>query len=134
MPRVRLLVADDDPVIIDQLVQMLGDGFDVVGRAVNGEEAIESAMRLAPDILVLDISMPVMSGLRAAERLRQQACDVPIVFLTVHDDEDFARAARAAGGLGYVLKSHMNSDLVPAIRSVLAGQPFVSAPLSVHGI
>lgn len=130
MPRTRLIVADDDPLIIDRLVLMLGDDFDVVARAGNGAEVVDSTLRLAPDLLVLDISMPVMNGLRAAEQLREQACKVPIVFLTVHDDRDFADAARAAGGLGYVLKSHMGSDLIVAIRSALAGQPFASAPVS----
>jgi DNA-binding NarL/FixJ family response regulator len=79
---------------------------------------------------VLDISMPVMSGLRVAELLRDKGCRFPVVFLTVHEDEEYVRAAQEVGALGYVLKSHMASDLVPAIRAALDGISFLSRPLT----
>ncbi len=103
MSKPRLLIADDNPLVLEQVVATLNGRFEVVARAVNGQEAVLAALEHSPDVLVLDISMPVMTGLRAAEYLRAHACRIPIVFLTVHDDEEFLRAARAAGGLGYVL-------------------------------
>lgn len=127
--RARLVIADDNRRVIDQVAAMLAAEFEVVASAGTGGEAVDAAIRCAPDALVLDISMPVMSGLRAARLLRDQGCPIPIVFLTVHEDEEFVRAALDAGGLGYVLKSHIASDLVPAIRAALDGRSFVSAML-----
>jgi DNA-binding NarL/FixJ family response regulator len=124
--RARLIVADDNPRVFEQLVLMLGREFDLVAHASTGREAMDAAIRFVPDALVLDISMPVLNGLRVAEQLRQRGCQIPVVFLTVHEDEEYVRAAREAGGLGYVLKSHMASDLVPAIKAALDGIPFVS--------
>ncbi len=129
MSKPRLLIADDNPLVLEQVAATLAAQFDVVVRAVNGQEAVCGALAQSPDLLVLDISMPVMTGLRAAEQLRAQGCRIPIVFLTVHEDEEFLRAARAAGGLGYVLKSRMSSDLTSAIEAALKGLPFVSEPL-----
>lgn len=122
----RLIVADDNRRVFEQLVLILGREFNLVAYAANGREAVDAAKRHLPDLLVLDISMPVLSGLRVAQLLRQEGCDVPVVFLTVHEDEEYVRAAQEAGGLGYVLKSHMASDLVPAIRAALHGESFVS--------
>jgi len=124
--RTRLVVADDNRRVFDQLVTTLGAEFEVVAYAGTGGEAVDAAIRHSPDVLVLDISMPIMSGLRAARLLRERGRLMPIVFLTVHEDEEYVRAAMEAGGLGYVLKSHLASDLVPAIREALAGRTFVS--------
>ncbi|MBP1636291.1 MAG: degU 1 [Acidobacteria bacterium] len=128
-PRARLLVADDNARLFDQLVLVLHGEFDVLARAATGLEAVDAAILHTPDVIVLDISMPVMSGLRAAQQLRARGCRSPVVFLTVHEDEEYLRAAQEAGGLGYVLKSRMASDLVPALRAALQGLPFVSQPL-----
>jgi len=128
--RARLVVADDNPRVIEQLAAMLDGEFELVACAGTGAEAVDAAIRHVPDALVLDISMPVMSGLRAARLLKDRGRPFPIVFLTVHEDEEFLRAAQEAGGLGYVLKSHLASDLVPAIRAALDGHRFVSQPLA----
>ena len=128
--RARLVVADDNPRVFEQLVIMLGHEFEIVAHASTGRDALDAVVRCAPDVVILDISMPLMSGLRVAEQLRKQGHEFPVVFLTVHEDVEYVRAARDAGGLGYVLKSHMASDLVPAIRAALDGTPFVSDPLS----
>jgi DNA-binding NarL/FixJ family response regulator len=127
----RLLVADDNPLVFEQLVAIVDDEFDVIGHAVTGLEAIEDAIRFSPDVVVLDISMPVMTGLCAARQLREKGVRMPIVFLTVHEDQEYVNAALDAGGLGYVLKSRIASDLVRAIKAALDGRRFVSAPLSV---
>ncbi|MGE5359281.1 MAG: response regulator transcription factor [Bacteroidales bacterium] len=128
--RARLLLADDNPRMFEQLLMMLGRDFDIVARASTGREAVSAALEYSPDALILDISMPIMSGLRAAEQLRDKGCHFPVVFLTVHEDEEYVRAAQEAGALGYVLKSQMASDLVPAIRAALEGQQFVSRSLA----
>ncbi len=126
MKKARLFVADDNPRVFEQLVLILGEEFDVVGHAVNGRDAVDAAARCIPDVLVLDISMPVMCGLRAAEQLRDRGYRFPVVFLTVHEDEEYVQAAQEAGGLGYVLKSRMATDLAPAIRAALKGRSFIS--------
>ncbi len=130
MGRARLLVADDNPRVCEQVAILLTEEFEVVAYAPTGREAIEAAMRCTPDLLVLDISMPVMSGLRAAQQLRDKGCRFPVVFLTVHEDEEYLQAAMAAGALGFVLKSRMASDLVPAIKAALDGHSFISKPLA----
>ena len=88
--------------------------------------ALKAVKELKPDILVLDISMPVMDGIETAQRLRQANSKTRIVFLTVHDDPEFASAAMDAGAMGYVIKSRMVSDLLVAINEVYAGRTFVS--------
>jgi DNA-binding NarL/FixJ family response regulator len=83
-------------------------------------------LKLKPDLVVLDISMPVMSGIEVAEELTRQGSKAKIVFLTVHEDQDILNTCRAAGGLGYVIKVLMDTDLVPAMNEALAGHTFTS--------
>jgi DNA-binding NarL/FixJ family response regulator len=85
-----------------------------------------AADALHPDVIVLDISMPGMSGFDVALRLREARSTAAVVFLTVHDDEEFVLRARAVGGIGYVVKPRLGSDLIRAVRDARAGQPFVS--------
>jgi DNA-binding NarL/FixJ family response regulator len=101
----------------------------VIGTAIDGRQALDAAKRLKPDVLVLDISMPVMGGIETARCLKEAGVKTRIVFLTVHDDPDFAREALEAGALGYVIKPRIASDLMIAINEVYAGRSFVS-PLS----
>src|SRR4029453_17118135 len=95
----------------------------------DGQSALDAAAVLNPDLLLLDISMPVVTGLEAAARMARTGNTTPIVILTVHEDAVFLEAARNAGVLGYVLKSHMATDLLPAIREALAGRSFFSPSL-----
>ena len=90
-----------------------------------GRDAVAEVRRLDADVLVMDISMPILDELPAAQ-LRRKACRTKVVFLTVHEDQDYVDAAFAAGASGYVTKSHVPSDLVPAIREALEGRTFVS--------
>lgn len=112
--------------MVERVVRELEPEFDVIASVANGQAAVEAGARLAPDVLVLDISMPVLDGLQAARKIRTSGSDVPIVFLTVHEDSDFAEAAFAAGAQGYVVKSRFATDLVHAVREALAGRRFVS--------
>jgi DNA-binding NarL/FixJ family response regulator len=105
---------------------------DVVGCVDNGEALFDAAMKLHPDVIVTDISMPKLSGIAAAKRLRESGCSAKVVFLTVHDDPDVVRAALNTGAFGYVLKSSVTTDLLVAIREALANRAFVSTEASVE--
>jgi DNA-binding NarL/FixJ family response regulator len=128
--RLRVLVADDRQAMLDQLVFLLSHDFDVVATARDGAAAVRDALSTGADIVVLDIAMPVMSGIEAAERLKTNGSAAKVVFVTMHHDREFVERARALGNVGFVVKQRLMSDLIPAIRSVLAGQPFVSPSLA----
>ena len=100
---------------------ILDESFDIVGAVNNGRDALVETERLDPDVLVMDISMPVLNGLQAANRLKIVSQRTMVVFLTVHTDQDFVNSALFAGARGYVTKPDLTSDLVPAIREALAG-------------
>ena len=112
--------------------RLLEPDFEVIGTVRDGRAAIEAAVRLAPDLLVLDLSMPVMGGIEAARCLRAAGSRARVVFLTVHGDPDYARAALTTGALGYVVKCRLASDLVPALRRALAGGTFVSPSIDLE--
>src|SRR5260370_7614518 len=113
MARKRVLVVDDlTPVVTAQL----RESFDVVGIVSDGQAALESTLKLSPDLIVLSISMPGMSGIAVAQELKRRSNNAKIVFLTVHEDSDILARALAAGGLGYVAKVPMDIDLIPPIN------------------
>jgi DNA-binding NarL/FixJ family response regulator len=99
----------------------------VVDAVTDGPTALRSARRHHPDVIVLDISMPGMSGLEVAARLRESGSTAAVVFCTVHVDEEFIAATKAAGGLGYVVKPRLTRDLPRAVREARARRPFISA-------
>ena len=129
MGRIRVLVADDHEAMLERVAELVKTEYDVVGTATDGQQVLDAARELKPDVLVLDISMPVMNGIETAHRLKEAGAEARVVFLTVHDDPDFAREALEAGALGYVIKQRIASDLMIAINEVCAGRSFVS-PLS----
>jgi len=132
MPVPRILIADDQEEMVETIAQALGNEFDIVGTADNGKRAIELATQLFPDILILDISMPLVNGIEAAWRLKSIASPTEIIFVTVHTDPDFVEAARSAGALGYVWKESVASDLAPAVRAVLQGDRFTSLSMPLY--
>lgn len=129
MSKVRVLLADDHQDFLAKVRRELGNEFEIVGMVGNGKEAVDAVCRLDPDVLVIDISMPVLNGLEATSRLRTSSCRTKIVFLTIHDDPDFVAAALSSGASGYVIKGRLSADLVPAIREALQGHTFVSKVL-----
>jgi len=128
--RARVLLADDHQDFLAATARLLESEFDVVQQVGNGQALVEQASGLDPDLVVVDITMPLVNGIEAVKRLRAAGSRAQIVFLTVHADEDYLRAAQAAGGLGYVVKSRLASDLAPALRAALAGCPFVSPTIA----
>jgi DNA-binding NarL/FixJ family response regulator len=112
--------------MLETVARLLEDEFDVVAAVANGERVIEAAVRLAPDLLVLDISMPVLNGIEAAACLKEYGSRAKVIFLTVNEDPYIVEAALSVGGLGYILKQHLATDLIPAIRQVLSARIFVS--------
>ncbi len=129
LDRIRVLLADDHEAMLDRVARLVEAECNVVGTATDGQQALDAAQDLKPDVLVLDISMPVMNGIETAHRLKEDGAETSIVFLTVHDDPDFAREALEAGALGYVIKPRIASDLVAAIREAYAGRLFLSPTL-----
>jgi DNA-binding NarL/FixJ family response regulator len=128
----RVLLADDHPEFLGVVARHLEPHFTVIRTVANGQAMLDEAARLEPDVVVLDISMPVLNGIEAARKLKATGSRAKIVFLTVHADQDYVRAALRAGAVGYVLKSELASDLLPCLRQADVASPFVS-PLIAWG-
>lgn len=124
--RPRVLLVDDNEAMLARAAAVLETGCVVVGAERNGRAALEAAGNLHPEVIVLDISMPGMTGLEVASELNQSGSTAAVVFLTVHDEEEFVAAARAAGAVGYVVKARLAFDLVPAVREAVEGRTFIS--------
>ena len=124
--RPRVLLADDHKEVCDSVVRLLTPEFEVVGVVPDGRQLLSAESDMLPDVCVIDISMPGMCGIEAARMLKARGSKAEIVFLTVHEDPDFIRAALDLGALGYVMKSRIASDLCTAIRVALTGGSFIS--------
>ena len=131
MNRVRVLVADDHAAVLRSIVRLLSTDFDIVGTVADGKALLEAVKTTKPDVLVLDIAMPLITGIEAAQILRERGYKGKIIFLTVHDDPELVTAARELGALGYVAKERMLFDLPAAIKSALKGKAFMSPIESV---
>jgi DNA-binding NarL/FixJ family response regulator len=129
MSKARVLLADDNQAMLEEVASTLATDFEVVGAVHNGQEALDAAAQLDPDVIVLDISMPVLDGIKAAVRLREWDSSAKIVFLTASRDALICQAASETGALGYVTKLRLRPDLVRATKLALAGRCFVSPDL-----
>jgi DNA-binding NarL/FixJ family response regulator len=125
--KTRVLVADDHAVVRRGVRGILGaePDFEVVGEAEDGAEAVAAVRELEPHLVVMDVSMPRMTGLQASRELARHAPEVRIVMLSMHDDEQYFFEALAAGASGYVLKSAVDRELVAACRATMRGEPFI---------
>ena len=126
MIRPRVLLADDHLALLKAEIALLSPYFDVVGTAADGAALVSQTRSLHPDVIVTDISMPVLTGIEAMRKIRESGSRAQFVFLTVHREEEFVEACMEAGALGYVQKYRMNKDLMPTILAALAGQTYVS--------
>lgn len=125
---VRLLIADDYAALRQNIKLLVSRQHDieVVGEAGDGESAAELAAKLSPDVVLMDVSMPKLSGIEAARKILKNNASARIIIMSTHSEKHFVEAALEAGILGYVLKTSIADDLVPALRSVMAGESFLS--------
>jgi DNA-binding NarL/FixJ family response regulator len=128
--RARILLADDHKGMRDRVVRLLEHEFEMLEPVKDGRALLDAASILKPDVCLLDISMPVISGIEAATQLKESGSTTKIIFLTIHEDPDFLVAALKAGASGYVVKPRMASDLSAAIKEALAGRTFISSSLN----
>jgi DNA-binding NarL/FixJ family response regulator len=126
---IRVLLVDDNGEMLTDLRDELSAEFEIAGTADNGEQAIREVLRLDPDVIVLDVTMPVMNGLQVASSLRDMHRRTKILFLTIHEEPEYISAAFSVGACGYVTKRRLASDLALAIREVSVGRNFLSPSL-----
>jgi DNA-binding NarL/FixJ family response regulator len=124
--RARLLLADDHTLLLEGIRLMLEPEFELVGSVEDGQALLAAAKTLKPDVILLDISMPVLNGIDAAHQLRKILPSAKLIFLTMHADADYVTEAFRAGAAGYLLKRSAASELLTAIREVLNGNHYVS--------
>ncbi len=124
----RILIADDHGIVRGGLRLLLDrqPDLDVVGEAADGAEAVQLALTLRPDLAILDVSMPKLTGLQAAREIKAHAPEIDVLVLSMHDDERYVFEALKAGASGYVLKREADQDLVDAVRSIGRGEPFLT--------
>ena len=123
----KVVVADDNPAVLRRLVSLLETEFEVVSTAENGKLALERSRRYQPDIIVLDLDMPILNGIEVTRQLRKLGPTPGVVICSVESAEEVIEAAQQVGALGYVFKMHMNRDLVKAVKSAARGETFTSS-------
>lgn len=126
MSRPRILLADDHALLLGAFAKLLADDYDIVGQVSDGRALVAEAEALRPDVVVLDISMPILNGLDAGRQLKQKLKSVKLVFLTMNEDPDLAAEAFRGGASAYLLKRSAASELATAIREVLQGRSYVT--------
>ena len=124
--RMRILLADDNEEILNEMEELLASDFDIVGKATDGVSAVEAAIRLMPDLIVTDLAMPGLSGIEASREVLTTRPDMPIVLLTLHNDVRLVEKALSIGIRGYVHKLTAAEELIQALHCALRGQTFIS--------
>jgi DNA-binding NarL/FixJ family response regulator len=132
--RLRVLIADDNSAMLSTVKRMLQNDFQVVAALEQASAVVAQVPELKPDVVVIDVSMGEMNGFEVTRLLKGDFCASKIIFLTVHEELEFIRAAFDAGASGYVFKSRMNTDLRTAINTVQSGKVFIpEAPILQYG-
>ena len=132
MKRARILLADDHPLTLEGIRGVLKPHHDIVGTARDGRALLDAALRLQPELIVLDITMPLLNGLDAAVQIKKSLPGVKLLFVTMHVNPAYLEAALNAGATGYVLKSAAREELLDAIERVLSGRIYVTPSLSTE--
>jgi DNA-binding NarL/FixJ family response regulator len=130
MGRARVLLADDHRIVAEGLRALLEPEFELVGIVEDGRAMLDSAEKLRPDVVVVDVSMPLLNGIEAVRQLKKKNKDIAVVFLTMHVDVTYAASAFEAGASGYVLKHSAPSELITAISSALKGRTYITPLLA----
>jgi len=133
MTKPRVLLADDHALLLGAFEKLLAGECEIVGQVGDGRALVEAAEQLKPDVVVLDISMPLLNGLEAGRQIKQKLGDVKLVFLTMNEDPDLAAEAVRAGASGYLLKRSAASELMTAIREVMRARSYIT-PLVAQGL
>jgi two-component system response regulator NreC len=128
MPKIKVLVADDHTIVRHGIYALLGlmSDIELVGEAVNGKEALEKVKKLMPDIVIMDVAMPIMDGLEATRRISKEFPKTKVIALTQYDDREFVFPVIEAGARGFISKTAASSELASAIRSVYRGDSYLS--------
>jgi DNA-binding NarL/FixJ family response regulator len=134
VPRNSILIADDHLLLAELCKSLLEVEFNVVGVVRNGHQLVRSAAELKPDVIVIDIAMPILNGLDAGERVKEMLPDVKLVYLTMNSDPELAAEAMLRGASGYLLKTCAASELVVAVRAVLRGKSYMCSALSKENV
>ncbi|MGE3778792.1 MAG: response regulator [Pirellulaceae bacterium] len=130
MSRARILIADDHRMLAEGLRSLLEPTYDVVAIVDDGRELVQAALRLQPDVIVADISMPLLNGLDAIEQIRQSGCTAKIICMTMHDDALYAARALRLGASGFVVKHSASTELLAGIREALVGRTYVTPAIA----
>ncbi len=132
MSKIHILIADDHSIVREGLKQLLEleDDFEVVGQASNGVETIERVKELKPDVLLLDINMPIMNGIKALKRLKEDGIDTKVVILTIHEDREYLLETMQIGASGYILKDSDSASFFKAIRDAHSGESYIQPKLA----
>ena len=133
MPGPRVLLADDHNLLLGAFAKLLSDECEIVGTVSDGRALVEAAQRLKPDVIVLDVAMPLLNGLDAGRQIKQAQKGIKLVFVTMNEDPDIAAEAFRAGASAYLLKRSAASELLVAIREVMKGRSYVT-PLVTEGM
>jgi DNA-binding NarL/FixJ family response regulator len=132
VPKARLVIADDHSIVLEAYRQLLEPEYDVVGSALNGEELLRIAPALAPDIILLDISMPTMNGLDVTRQLRASVPQAKLIFVTMMSEPFYISQAFDLGAIGYVLKQSASTELLSALTAALKNRRYISPQLSLE--
>jgi DNA-binding NarL/FixJ family response regulator len=124
--RIRVLLADDHKIVLDGLRSLLEPEFELAGTVEDGRALVSAAEKLRPDVIVVDISMPLLNGIEAVRQIKKLDKQVKIIFLTMHPDVTYAIRAFEAGASGYVLKHSASSELITAIHEAIKGRTYVT--------
>jgi len=130
MSRLRILLADDHKMFAEGLESLLRDEFDCVDRVEDGRALVEAALRLNPDVILVDISMPVLNGFDAVREIKESGSKAKIIFLTMHGDKSLIAEAFSCGASGYVLKQSAGEELITAITDVSVGKTYITSLIS----
>ena len=133
MAKPRVLLADDHALLLGAFEKLLSEECEIVGTVPDGRALVAAADQLKPDVIVLDISMPLLNGLEAGRQIKQRLRDVRLVFLTMNEDPELAAEAFRCGASGYLLKRSAASELITSIREVMKGRSYIT-PLIAEGL